>query len=350
MAEEALPKIEPEPVKPPEKPKQSLAERMVEEAEKARQEAENGEENDREKTNDVVEFSPLISKASLDDNGCRLVDIRGAVWDNETTDLPMQRTHSLSGASGDFISPDEQNQTKNQDLMAVVREYEDGLTRVFVFDGVSQSHRPREWAEALLESALEMGLGIESTKNDEILSKWYYNSLDKWRNWIEQEYEIKRERKAIWIEEQRRKDAHSTLTIIEIRKGSVEIAQVGDSPFFAYNSVNKKSMMAPMIFDHQSSPPTIGTDRLFMSEELSFVKLDCEHWDYYIACTDSIGDYLNENLEDIDKSVNFLESMLEDNPQGILCDMMVRGRGSDGLIEDDLSLFVFTKHGRGEEI
>jgi serine/threonine protein phosphatase PrpC len=197
-----------------------------------------------------------------------------------------------------------------------------------------------------LESALEIGLGIESTKDDAILSKWYNKSAEKWRNWIEQEYESKRERRAIWIEEQRIRDAHSTLTILEIGKESVEIAQVGDSPFFAYNSVTKKSIMTPQNFDHKSGPRTIGTDRMFMSEELSYEKLDIVKWDYYIACTDSIGDYLNENLSDVAGSVDFLESMLGQNPQRILCDMMARGRGSDGLIEDDLSLFIFTKHGK----
>ena len=344
MAEEAIEKVEPKPVKPPEKPKQRLVDKMAEEAEKARKEDETSEGEVQDKSNGVIEFTPLISDASLVKHGCRLIDVKGTTNNKTTINSPMKNTFFLSGSSGDFTSPTVPNLTKNQDLMALIKSEEDGLTRVFVFDGVSQSLQPREWAEALLESALEIGLGIESTKDDVILSEWYNKSVEKWRNWIEQEYESKRERRAYWIEEQRIRDAHSTLTILEIGKESVKIAQVGDSPFFAYNSVNKKSQMVPSNFDHQSGPQTIGTDRLFMSEELSYIELSFEDWDYYIACTDSIGDYLNENLGDIAKSVSFLDSMLGNNPQGILCDMMAKGRGSDGLIEDDLSLFIFTKH------
>jgi serine/threonine protein phosphatase PrpC len=346
IAEEAPRKIEPEPVKLREKPKLRLVDKIAEEVEKARKEIEDSEEGVQDKSNEVIEFAPLISDASLVKHGCRLVDIKVTTNNKTAINSPMKNTFFLSGSSGDFMSPKLPNQTKNQDLMAIVESEEGDLTRVFVFDGVSQSLRPREWAEALLESALEIGLGIESTKDDAILSKWYNKSAEKWRNWIEQEYESKRERRAIWIEEQRIRDAHSTLTILEIGKESVEIAQVGDSPFFAYNSVTKKSIMTPQNFDHKSGPRTIGTDRMFMSEELSYEKLDIVKWDYYIACTDSIGDYLNENLSDVAGSVDFLESMLGQNPQRILCDMMARGRGSDGLIEDDLSLFIFTKHGK----
>ena len=350
VAEEALPKIEPQPVKLPEKPKQRLVDKIAEGVEKARKEIEDSEEEVQDKSNEVIEFAPLISNASLIDYGCRLVDIKGTTNNKTAINSPMQNTFCLSGASGDFMSPKLPNQTKNQDLMAIVESEEGDLTRVFVFDGVSQSLRPREWAEALLESALEIDLGIESSKDDVILSNWYNGSLERWRNWIEIEYESKRERKVDWIEERAHKDAHSTLTILEIGKGFVEIAQVGDSPFFAYNSVTKKSIMTPPNFDHKSGPQgSVGTDRMFMSEELSYEKLDIDDWDYYIACTDSIGDYLHENLSDVAGSVDFLESMLGQNPQGILCDMMARGRGSDGLIEDDLSLFIFTKHGKSGE-
>ena len=75
----------------------------------------------------------------------------------------------------------------NQDF-AVANPGRNSL-RVLLFDGVSQSRAPRQWAECLAETYIKNRLSISKLKShSEDLEEWHTTSREKWDKWIEDHY------------------------------------------------------------------------------------------------------------------------------------------------------------------
>ena len=215
--------------------------------------------------------------------------------------------------------------------------------RIFVFDGVSESLRPREWAEALLKAGLDLDLSIDKLKDNDFLESWHSIALEIWTTWKEEQYETNRERKADWMETRNRQDAHTTLTIFEPNASEDNVAVVGDSPFFAFSKSKNKSYMFPPEFDHSTGPDTIGTIRSPSREDFNFTKIDLDDWDVVLACTDSIGDYLHENLSDLETCLQFLQQAKSEKWRKFLDQQLTLGRASGGLKDDDISMFMMER-------
>ncbi|SVE25053.1 uncharacterized protein METZ01_LOCUS477907, partial [marine metagenome] len=220
--------------------------------------------------------------------------------------------NELSSSMDDLRKQGRQRDS-NQDLIAIqfadTKRSDSRIDRVFVFDGVTESLRSREWAEALLESAIETRLSISTMANAGVLKKWHQRALSKWQSWIENEYEPNRQQDSRWLEDRRREDAHTTLIIYEPsdRQRGGKIALVGDSPVLAFTESGLSPMMIPSDFDHAMGPETIGTNRVPSADDFTFEMIQ-PHWDKIILCTDSIGDYLHKKLDNQDEAFNFLRS------------------------------------------
>jgi hypothetical protein len=337
------PEAEPEP-KPEPEPELNLLERMREKS------IENGNNTTKSSSSSEI-FETLIEDQEILSKEVRLF-WSGSELFKRFTNQGRRSVHAfstgkneLSSSTADLRKQGRERDT-NQDLIAIqfaeTKRTDSRIDRVFVFDGVSESLRPREWAEALLESAIETRLSIRTMRDAEVLEQWHEMALNKWKGWIENEYEPNRQQDPRWMEDRRREDAHTTLIIYEPsnkRRGG-KVALVGDSPVFAFTE-GEPPMMIPSDFDHATGPETIGTNRTPSAKDFTFGTIQ-SRWDKIVLCTDSIGDYLHQKLDNQDEAFNFLENCTdEDGWRQFLSARVKAGRTGGGLKDDDLSLLMF---------
>jgi len=228
----------------------------------------------------------------------------------------------------------------NQDIV-FVKKSKKGIS-VLMFDGVSQSRAPREWAEFLAQVYVEMGLTIGDLENGSaLLEEWHKTAVERWENWIETEYLPKRGHLPAWRLEKETKSSFTTFVALEIGVKEIKMANLGDSAIFAKLKSGEVTHL-PSKYNHLLRPKNISTEELFIQEEMEFLTLDTNDVESILACTDSIADYIFD--EDLNALQIKLESTLGDlcrpgDKFNFMSKMIEMGPSHGGWLEDDVSFF-----------
>lgn len=228
----------------------------------------------------------------------------------------------------------------NQDIV-FVKKSKKGIS-VLMFDGVSQSRAPREWAEFLAQVYVEMKLTIGDFENANArLEEWHKTAVERWENWIETEYLPKRVHLPAWRLEKEVKSSFTTFVALEIGAKKIKMANLGDSAIFAKLKSGDVTHL-PSKYNHLLRPKNISTEELFIQEEMEFLTLDTADVESILACTDSIADYI------FDEDLNALQTKLESTLGGLcrpgdkfnyMSKMIEMGPSHGGWLEDDVSFF-----------
>jgi serine/threonine protein phosphatase PrpC len=228
----------------------------------------------------------------------------------------------------------------NQDFVVVKKT--GTKIHVLMFDGVSQSRAPRQWAEFLAEVYVEKKMNINKLKkHSKEVEVWHQTALSKWDDWVEGVYLPKRTHLPIWRLENEVKTSHTTFIAIEINKESVDIANIGDSAVFCKrNSGDIKHL--PTTYDHSLGPKNISTNKLFEQKDIEYLSLKMNDLESLLACTDSIADYiLDVNPEALgEKYTESLNELSSDGNKSLYMSSMIgKGPSNGGWLEDDVSFF-----------
>ena len=228
----------------------------------------------------------------------------------------------------------------NQDFVVV--KHIGKKLHILMFDGVSQSRAPRQWAEFLAEVYVEKKMNIEKLKkHSEEVENWHQNALLRWEKWVEEEYLPKRTHLPSWRLKNEVKTSHTTFIAIEINKESIRIANIGDSAVFCkQNSGEIKHL--PATYNHLLGPKNISTEKLYDQSDIEYLSLQSNDLNSLLACTDSIADYIfDENPQALDKkyteSLNALSS--KGDKFAYMAEMISKGPSNGGWLEDDVSFF-----------
>jgi hypothetical protein len=240
----------------------------------------------------------------------------------------------------------------NQDIV-FVNKTKKGIS-VLMFDGVSQSRAPREWAEFLAQVYVEMKLSIRDLEvGSARLEEWHNTAVERWENWIETEYLPKRGHLPAWRLEKEVKSSFTTFVALEIGAEKIKMANIGDSAIFAKFKSGEVTHL-PSKYNHLLRPKNISTEKLFTLEEMEFLTLDTDDVESLLACTDSIADYIFD--EEMDALQRKLESTLgylskPGDKFNFMSKMISIGPSNGGWLEDDVSFFslVPTVNLGGEE-
>ena len=240
----------------------------------------------------------------------------------------------------------------NQDIV-FVNQSKKGVS-VLMFDGVSQSRAPREWAEFLAQVYVEMKLSIRDLEaGGARLEEWHNTAVQRWENWIETEYLPKRGHLPAWRLENEVKSSFTTFVALEIGAKKIKMANIGDSAIFAKFKSGEVTHL-PSKYNHLLRPKNISTEKLFIQEEMEFLTLESDDVESLLACTDSIADYIFD--EEMDALQRKLESTLgylskPGDKFNFMSKMISIGPSNGGWLEDDVSFFslVPTVNLGGEE-
>jgi len=229
----------------------------------------------------------------------------------------------------------------NQDFV-VIKDMSRKKLHILMFDGVSQSRAPRQWAEFLAVVYVEKKMNIEKLKkHSEEVVDWHQNALLRWEKWVEEEYLPRRTHLPSWRLKNEVKTSHTTFIAIEINKESVRIANIGDSAVFCkQNSGEIKHL--PTTYNHLLGPKNISTEKLYDQNDIEYLSLQMNDLNSLLACTDSIADYIfDENPQALDEK--YTESLNALSPKGskfaYMADMISKGPSNGGWLEDDVSFF-----------
>lgn len=319
-------------------PQLSLLERM-------RQQAESRErtEKPKQQTKKLTTSYPPIFKSS----GWR------AYWSNSTA----PRNGEWNGwqwACGSFskdcvsnkISPTDvkRGTDVNQDFLAVSRKGKS--IRILMFDGVSQSRAPRQWAETLAQVYCDMSINVpELKKNGNRISEWQKISAEHWNDWIQNEYLPRRTHIPEWRLKNEVKTGHTTFISVEIHEKKIRLANLGDSAVFL---IKKDSTLLhlPTAYNHLLRPSNITTEGGYDVEEMEFYECNTEEVESLLVATDSIADYIFGKDEDSRFSrcmevINNLSSGVR--PLEYMKRMIEIGPAAGGWLEDDVSFFTLKK-------
>ena len=228
----------------------------------------------------------------------------------------------------------------NQDFVVV--KHIGKKLHILMFDGVSQSRAPRQWAEFLAEVYVEKKMNIEKLKkHSEEVENWHQNALLRWEKWVEEEYLPKRTHLPSWRLKNEVKTSHTTFIAIEINKESIRIANIGDSAVFCkQNSGEIKHL--PTTYNHLLGPKNISTEKLYDQSDIEYLSLQSNDLNSLLACTDSIADYIfDENPQALEKK--YAESLKALSSKGdkfaYMVEMISKGPSNGGWLEDDVSFF-----------
>ncbi len=228
----------------------------------------------------------------------------------------------------------------NQDFV-IVKHTPKSVT-VLMFDGVSQSRAPRQWAEFLAQTYLQLELRItDLEKNDPRVQTWQEMAQERWKNWVEKEYNPRRLHLPAWRLNKEVNASFTTFVAIEINQSMVKIANIGDSAVFCSMKSGEVKHL-PTVYDHLLAPKNISTKKLFERDDIEFLTIQTEQIEYLLACTDSIADYV------FDDSQSKLRRKLREttmklskpgNQFDYMAKMIGKGPSNDGWLEDDVSFF-----------
>ena len=231
----------------------------------------------------------------------------------------------------------------NQDF-CVLDDDEETL-RVLMFDGVSQSRAPRQWAEYLAQVYIEKKMNLIKLKNhSEDVNEWHKESNLRWNKWIEEEYITRRTHLPSWRIKNEVNSSFTTFISIEITPNKIEIANIGDSAVFCKLKSGKLNYL-PNTYNHLFRPKSISTEKLYDKEDIEFLSIETDQIESLLACTDSIADYIFD-IEDEGKMKKNLEHCLEKlslngDKFDFMAEMIKKGPTNGGWLEDDITFFSF---------
>jgi len=232
----------------------------------------------------------------------------------------------------------------NQDFLALNKSQ--NRVSILMFDGVSQSRAPRQWAETLAQTYAENRLSIpDLKKNGKRISQWLKKAIERWNTYIEYEYLPRRTHIPEWRLNNEVKTGHTTFVSVEIQEGNIRVANLGDSAVFILKK-DSTLMHLPSTYNHLLRPSNISTDGGYDIDAMEFYegKLDDIHM--MLTATDSVADYIfgkDEELRsarciDVVKNLSGAEYPLE-----YVQRMIDIGPAGGGWLEDDVSFFTLTK-------
>lgn len=238
----------------------------------------------------------------------------------------------------------------NQDFLAFNRSQK--RLRLLMFDGVSQSRAPRQWAETLAQTYAEMGLSIpELRENGTRITQWQDKAIERWATYIEDEYLPRRTHIPEWRLNNEVKTGHTTFISVEIHEKNIRVANLGDSAVFILKK-DSTLIHLPSTYNHLLRPSNISTDTGYDVEEMEFYEGKLDDIRMMLAATDSIADYIfgkdeklrGERCNDVVKNISEMEHPLE-----YLRRMIDIGPAGGGWLEDDVSFFTLTNSSDHQE-
>jgi len=330
----------PDPPKPtiePPKPKKNLLEQMQE---LSKSKIEKEKEKQKE-----ISYPPIFKQKNWKKYWSNTKAIKGSVW-NEF----FWNCNSIGKSY--LMEMKEREQLKrehdvNQDF-AVVNPSQDTL-RTILFDGVSQSRAPRQWAECLAETYVNNKLNISKLQShSKDLEKWHKASRKKWDTWIEEHYIPQRQHLPEWRLKNEKNLSFTTFLSIEIDRKSVKIANIGDSAVFC-RFISGEIKHLPATYNHLLRPKNISTIELYKPDEIEFYTFEVDSLESLLACTDSIADYIFD--EDPKRmSDKYDECLRELSTKGdkfeFISKMIAKGPSRGGWLEDDVTFFTLVRNER----
>jgi hypothetical protein len=333
----------------PAKPKETLLEKMQREAKERESNSKQNNEKPKHKEKIPIEYPvvfnhsrwvKLWSNASIKPN-------RG--WMNYSWNCAsIGKSYLMEESSRDKLK---RNLDFNQDF-AIVKNTRKTLT-VLMFDGVSQSRAPRQWAEFLADLYVKNNMNINKLKKHSAeVEQWHESSVEKWEDWIEKEYLPRRTHLPNWRLKNEVKSSHTTFIAIEINSKEINVACIGDSAIFCKKKSGEINSL-PKTYNHALRPKNISTKSLYKSDEIDYLSMPLDELESVLACTDSIADYI------IDEDPKIFPKKLAESIQELsiggdrfeyMVNMIQKGPSNGGWLEDDVSFFslIQNKHPGGE--
>jgi serine/threonine protein phosphatase PrpC len=238
----------------------------------------------------------------------------------------------------------------NQDFLALYKSQRS--LNILMFDGVSQSRAPRQWAECLAQSYAEKKLRVsELKKNGKRIADWQKNACERWERYIEHEYLPRRTHIPEWRLNNEVKTGHTTFVSVEIKEHNIRVANLGDSAVFI---LAKDSTLhhLPSTYNHLLRPSNISTDRGYHVEEMDFYEGRLDEIQMMLITTDSVADYIFGKDEEL-RSARFMDVLKNlsgmEHPLEYLRRMVDIGPAGGGLLEDDVSFFTLRKSIESQE-
>lgn len=233
----------------------------------------------------------------------------------------------------------------NQDF-AVVNAGEDSL-RAILFDGVSQSRAPRQWAECLAKSYIEQKLNIDKLmKHSTEVEEWHSASLVKWNQWIEQHYLPQRQHLPEWRLRNEVASSFTTFVVLEVDSKMVRLTNLGDSAIFCKLKTGEIKSL-PSTYNHLLRPKNISTQKLYESSDMEFTSFSIDDVDSVLACTDSIADYIFDS-DEAKMNLKYIECLNALSTKGdkfeFMSKMITKGPSNGGWLEDDVTFFSLVRN------
>lgn len=232
----------------------------------------------------------------------------------------------------------------NQDFLALNRSPKS--VKMLMFDGVSQSRAPRQWAETLSQTYTEMRLSIHDLKkNGKRITQWQKKSMERWNTYIENEYLPRRTHIPEWRLKNEVKTGHTTFICIEIDEKNIRVANLGDSAVFILKR-DSTLLHLPTTYNHLLRPSNISTEKGYDVDEMEFYEGKLDDIQMMLASTDSIADYIFGKDEELRKArcVDVIDNLSAiEHPLEYLRRMIDIGPAGGGWLEDDVSFFTLTR-------
>lgn len=336
---EATEARKPDPPKPavePPKPKKNLLEQMQE---LSKSKIEKTTEKQKK-----ISYPPIFKRKSWKKYWSNSEAVKGSGWNQFFWNCnSIGKSYLMKSKEREKL---QREYDVNQDF-AVVNPGRDSL-RTILFDGVSQSRAPRQWAECLAETYIENKLNVSKLKShSKDLEEWHRASRKKWDTWIEEQYLPQRQHLPDWRLKNEKNLSFTTFLTIEIDSKSVRIANIGDSAVFCkFKSGAIKHL--PTTYNHLLRPKNISTLDLYKPDEIEFYEFKVDSLESLLACTDSIADYIfDENEKSM--SDKYDECLRELSTKGdkfeFISKMIAKGPSKGGWLEDDVTFFSLVRSG-----
>jgi hypothetical protein len=237
----------------------------------------------------------------------------------------------------------------NQDF-AVVNSGK-GILRAILFDGVSQSRAPRQWAECLAESYIEQKLNIRKLMKHSIeVEEWHSASLGKWNQWIDQHYLPQRQHLPEWRLKNEVASSFTTFVVLEIDSKMVRLANLGDSAIFCKLKTGEIKSL-PSTYNHLLRPKNISTQKLYETSDMEFASFNVDDVHSILACTDSIADYIFDD-DEAEMNSKYIECLNALSTKGdkfdFMSNMIAKGPSNGGWLEDDVTFFSLVRNEQSE--
>ena len=212
------PKPKPDPPKPllePPKPKKNLLEQMKELASTKQEKA--------TPKSKQISYPPIFTEKNWKKYWSNSSSTKGSVWKQFFWNCnSIGKSYLMKSKGRDKL---QREFDVNQDF-AIVNPGR-GSLRVILFDGVSQSRAPRQWAECLAETFIENKLNIRKLKSHSTeVEDWHTSSIEKWNKWIENHYLPQRQHLPDWRLKNEKNQSFTTFLVIEIDSKMIKLANI----------------------------------------------------------------------------------------------------------------------------